>query len=552
MRTANLKSGITLRRLFTYLLIAAGIAAAIALAAVFRTTALQKESVNVENMRYESFRLAAELQQNSDELTRLARTYVVTGNPKYEQHYLDIIDIQDGKKPRPSSALVLAPGQTIALEELLHRAGFVDEEFALLKEAKARSDALIDTEVKAMNAVKGLYADGSGGYTRHGEPDLAMARDLLHNEEYHRVAERINQPIQEFLAHMSSRTSEAVEQKRSTGRRMQMVVTGIVILALSAVILVLLLLYRRLIHQLGGEPHYAAAIIGKIAGGDLTVNIDLNAADRSSLLFSMEAMRQSLARIVADIRNGTDAIDNGSAEIASGNRDLSTRTEQQAGALEETASSMEELTATVQQNVENARQASDLAATASGTAARGGEVVSRVVSTMAQINEASKKITDIISVIDSIAFQTNILALNAAVEAARAGEQGRGFAVVATEVRSLAQRSAAAAKEIKSLINDSTDKVDAGSVLVAEAGATMHDVVSGVRQVADLMTAILSSSQEQGAGIEQVNQAVSEMDEATQQNAALVEQVAAASESLQVQASKLKEIVGQFRVEPES
>jgi methyl-accepting chemotaxis protein len=236
-----------------------------------------------------------------------------------------------------------------------------------------------------------------------------------------------------------------------------------------------------------------------------------------------------------------------STEINAGNQDLSSRTEQQASSLEETASSMEELTSTVKQNADNARQANQLAATASGNAVRGGEVVAQVVSTMGSINESARRIADIIGVIDGIAFQTNILALNAAVEAARAGEQGRGFAVVASEVRNLAQRSAAAAKEIKTLIGDSVEKVEAGSRLVDQAGATMEEVVGSVRRVTDIISEIAAASEEQRTGIEQVNQAIVQMDQVTQQNAALVEQAAAAAEAMQEQAGNLAGLVGTFQ-----
>jgi methyl-accepting chemotaxis protein len=300
--------------------------------------------------------------------------------------------------------------------------------------------------------------------------------------------------------------------------------------------------------QLGGEPGYAVEAAGSIAAGELSIPIQTRDGDQRSLLFAMEAMRQSLVKIVGQVRSGTDTIATASNQIAAGNLDLSSRTEEQASSLEETASSMEELTSTVKQNADNARQANQLAVSASEVAVKGGTVVAEVVSTMASINESSKKIVDIIGVIDSIAFQTNILALNAAVEAARAGEQGRGFAVVAAEVRNLAQRSAAAAKEIKTLINDSVEKVDAGGKLVDQAGVTMADIVQSITRVTDIMSEIASASMEQTMGIEQINSAISQMDEVTQQNAALVEEAAAAAGSLQEQAATLAEVVSIFKV----
>ena len=307
------------------------------------------------------------------------------------------------------------------------------------------------------------------------------------------------------------------------------------------------LITRSLTRQLGGEPDEAVAIASRIAAGDLATAIQLRAGDTDSMLFAMKTMRDDLAVIVSQVRSGTDTIATASSEIASGNMDLSSRTEQQASSLEETASSMEELTSTVKQNADNARQANQLALTASSVATQGGEVVAQVVDTMAAIDSSSKKIVDIIGVIDGIAFQTNILALNAAVEAARAGEQGRGFAVVATEVRSLAQRSAAAAKEIKGLIGDSVEKVEAGSKLVAQAGSTIQEVVISVQRVTDIMAEITAASSEQSAGIEQVNQAIAQMDQVTQQNAALVEEAAAAAGSMQDQAATLSQVVSIFR-----
>ncbi|ALU88941.1 methyl-accepting chemotaxis transducer transmembrane protein [Herbaspirillum rubrisubalbicans M1] len=296
--------------------------------------------------------------------------------------------------------------------------------------------------------------------------------------------------------------------------------------------------------------HKAVEVASRVAKGQLDNCIEVRGGDETGqLMLALKDMNEKLVGIVSRVRQGTDTIATASTEIASGNLDLSDRTEQQASSLEETASAMEELTSTVKQNADNARQANQLANSASEVAVQGGSVVSEVVATMGSINASSRKIVDIIAVIDGIAFQTNILALNAAVEAARAGEQGRGFAVVASEVRTLAQRSASAAKEIKELIGDSVGKVEAGSKLVEQAGATMDEVVASVRRVTDIVAEISSASQEQSDGIEQVNQAINLMDEATQQNAALVEQAAAAARQMQEQAASLSETVSVFRLQ---
>ena len=296
--------------------------------------------------------------------------------------------------------------------------------------------------------------------------------------------------------------------------------------------------------------NHAVRVARTVAGGDLSSVIEIRSQDEiGQLSAALKEMNASLVNIVAEVRGGTESITTASAEIAAGNMDLSERTERQAGSLEETASSMEQLTSTVRLNADNAHQANQLALSASDVAGKGGAVVAQVVDTMASINESARKIVDIIAVIDGIAFQTNILALNAAVEAARAGEQGRGFAVVANEVRSLAQRSAAAAKEIKGLIGDSVDKVDAGARLVDQAGSTMAEIVASVRRVTDIMSDIAAASQEQLSGIQHINEAITEMDQTTQQNAALVEQASAAATTMREQAQHLADAVGVFKLD---
>ncbi|WP_394778818.1 methyl-accepting chemotaxis protein, partial [Undibacterium sp.] len=325
----------------------------------------------------------------------------------------------------------------------------------------------------------------------------------------------------------------------------------ILMLSLSAIAVLLAVAIGVFITRSITRPiNNAVDVAESVAGGDLTRQIHVTSTDETGrLLGALKSMNDNLQRIVSQVRAGTDTIATASSQIAVGNLDLSSRTEEQASSLEETASAMEELTSTVRQNADNARQANQLAASASEVAITGGDVVGQVNQTMSSINDSSKKIVDIIGVIDGIAFQTNILALNAAVEAARAGEQGRGFAVVASEVRNLAQRSASAAKEIKTLIGDSVEKVETGSKLVQHAVKTMDEVVASVQRVTDVLIEISSASNEQSTGIEQINLAITQMDEVTQQNAALVEEAAAASQSLQDQASNLVEVVSIFKLD---
>ncbi len=342
---------------------------------------------------------------------------------------------------------------------------------------------------------------------------------------------------------------DVVAQEHTQARSDYEEVFMITIIASSFGVLLVVLIGFLLIHAIVTPLNKAIAIANSVASGDLTSHIDVNSSNGAGeLLQALKKMDDNLIDLVDKVRVSTDSITTAAYEIASGNTDLSQRTEEQASSLEETNASMTELTATVKQNANNAQQASQLAAGASEIALKGGIAVDRIIQTMDSINQSSKKIVDIIGVIDGIAFQTNILALNAAVEAARAGEQGRGFAVVATEVRTLAQRSATAAKEIKALIHDSVDKVEKGMRLVDEAGATMDEIVTAVKRVTGIMAEIAIASREQSLGIEQVNRAVEQMDEITQQNAALAEEMATATESMQEQAQDLLQAVMVFKL----
>jgi methyl-accepting chemotaxis protein len=354
--------------------------------------------------------------------------------------------------------------------------------------------------------------------------------------------------LREAGGKITEQTAAAVVLAKANQKRAIQWSVAAMLLTVLAGVAGAVLFSRSITRKLGGEPDDARGVARQIAAGNLDVAVALQPGDTDSLMAAMKAMTLSLARIVGQVRNSSDSIATGSAEIASGNLDLSQRTEEQASALQETAASMEQLSATVEQNARNAREASNLAAGASAVASKGGEVMGRVVETMKGINASSRKIADIIGVIDDIAFQTNILALNAAVESARAGEQGRGFAVVAGEVRNLAQRSAEAAKQIQALITDSVERVDHGSALVDQAGATMTEIVGAIQRVTLIVHEISTASAQQSTGVGQVGEAVGQMDQATQQNAALVEQSAAAAESLKQQAARLVDSVAQFRL----
>ena len=374
--------------------------------------------------------------------------------------------------------------------------------------------------------------------------DVAQARDFA-LKEFAPVVDRYNAVADKMVAYQIERSEAQAAEANALIRsyRMAVVVAGVAGLALLVVLSwVLVARIRQSLSEVSG-------VARRIGEGDLSRPVQVSGrGEVAEMMLAMQQMQASLVRIVGEVRLSSDSIATGSSEIATGNADLSQRTEEQASNLEETAASMEELTSTVKNNADTAHKAAALAGEASRAAVQGGEVVGQVVSTMEEISAASRKITDIISVIDGIAFQTNILALNAAVEAARAGEQGRGFAVVASEVRSLAQRSADAAREIKTLIGASVEKVENGTQLVSEAGRSMEGIVAQVQRVSDLIGEISSGTSEQTTGISQVGVAVTQLDQVTQQNAALVEQSAAAADSLRHQAAKLAEVVSVFRL----
>jgi len=359
----------------------------------------------------------------------------------------------------------------------------------------------------------------------------------------------LNADVAKFGDQTQQQFTAGIARSESNVRRVLSATIVTAMLVVATLAAVSWFVVRTIWQQLGGEPEYAREIARAVAAGDLSMEIRTEADDQASLLGALKDMRTRLSGMVAGIKTSAETIATASAEIASGNADLASRTENQAGRLENTSRAVESLTDTVRANAASANLANQLVATATGIATRGGEVVGNVVSTMGAINASARQIVDIISVIDGIAFQTNILALNAAVEAARAGEQGRGFAVVASEVRNLAQRSASAAKEIKQLIGDSVAKVDAGARLVDEAGVTMEEIVGSVRKVHDVMAEIADASQRQSQGIEQIGHAIDDMDQMTQQNSALVEEASAAAESLTDQTKQLAQALAVFKLE---
>ena len=412
---------------------------------------------------------------------------------------------------------------------------------------RVAQDSPLAAQVATLGALRAAQVQVQTQVRSLASSDMAAARALLNAEETP-AWRKLRAALLEQMDSAGKNQTRVHDQTLHNAHQMRTLAMGLAALALAAAVVMGALMGRSLSRELGGDPAQVRDAMRRVAQGNLAAP-EHSAGVPVGLMAELAAMRQALRTLVGQVRDSTVTITHASGEIAQGNNDLSARTEQQASALQETAASMEELSSTVQQNAANAQQASRLAVDAAQVAQQGGAVVSEVVSTMRGINDSSHRISDIIGVIDGIAFQTNILALNAAVEAARAGEQGRGFAVVAAEVRSLAQRSADAAKEIRGLIQASVQRVDQGSALVDRAGVTMEQVVASIGRVSAIVAEISAASSEQSAGVSQVGEAVMHMDQATQQNAALVEQSAAAADSLRIQAQGLLQAVAVFQLE---
>lgn len=427
----------------------------------------------------------------------------------------------------------------------------VQARLAQLKKASTAAGVTADErrQIEAIEKTEGAYG-----------PVALRIVDLALRDQREEAVAKINDECRPLLAALITETTKyqsmvdeitknAIAHSEEDFKTKRDFLVGFALLAAVVALASGVLITRGVMRSLGAEPDALGEAARKVAEGDLTTIEGADVAHQGSVMQSLHLMQKNLSSIVVRVRGASDSISTGASEIAMGNTDLSQRTEEQASALEQTAATMEEFSSTIRNNAENAKAADQLAANASQIASEGGDVVLKVVETMKDINESSRKISDIIGVIDGIAFQTNILALNAAVEAARAGEQGRGFAVVASEVRNLAQRSAGAAKEIKALIHESVEKVEAGTALVDQAGQTMGAVVGAIQRVSQVVGEISSASSEQSSGVNQIGQAISQMDQATQQNAALVEESAAAAQSLEVQARQLIEAVGAFKLD---
>jgi len=476
----------------------------------------QRDITAAQERRYQSSLLADELRQSSDDLTRLARTYVITADPKYEEQYWAVLEIRNGKSPRPINYQGIywdfmavdgvkprADGQAVPLQQLMTDQGFTEAEFAMLKEAQANSDGLVKIETIAMNAVKGLFDDGAGNYTKKGEPKLELARQLMHGQDYHVEKAKIMKPIGEFFSMLDQRTGGEV----------------------------------RLLVQQSYRLFYALLTVVGLA---ILTLIGLCISIFSTVI-------KPINQVMGELSSASQELDSASAQLARSSQTLSTGASEQASSVEETSSSLEEMSSMVQETAKNAQEAKSLASETRGVAETGSQTMIEMVAAMAAIGSSSAQVAKIVKDIDEIAFQTNILALNAAVEAARAGETGAGFAVVADEVRSLAQRSAAAAKETAEKIEAAIASSRQGSQCTTRVGASLTQISEKVTATDLLVSEIATAAREQAQGIEQINQALGQMDKVSQSTASDAEESASAAEQVDTQGEMLNELVGRLR-----
>ena len=577
----------TIKNLFLALLAALTLLLCLVLLSVISLKSASDEVARSVDLRYRSYLLADELRQSSDDLTRLARTYAVTGDAKYEKQYFDILDIRNGKKPRPEhyeriywdfvAAGIDKPqpdGATASLQALMKEAGFSEQEFAKLKEAQNNSDALVKNETIAMNAVKGLFDDGTGQFTKKGDPDLELARKLTHDENYHKYKAQIMKPVDEFLELLDKRTSAAVEQAKQAETRMQYWVTGLVLFSIAFLVVALLTVYRRIIAALGGEPAVASEVVKQVAAGDLSVEIPVANTDSTSLLAAMKVMQSNLQKLIGEIQTDADMVASAAKKMTIAAEDVAWSSNQQSASSLEIAAAMEQSTVSINLMSDSANRAqtisgdsellmnetSGVVSEAVNRIAKIATVVEQASQTVRTVGQESENVSKIVLVIKEVADQTNLLALNAAIEAARAGEQGRGFAVVADEVRRLAERTTQSTQEITTMISsmqssardavtcieDAVANVNEGVILTKRVGESVSQLGASSHEVKGVIIDVSSALREQNAASNEIARNVEQIAQTGERNSGAVGAVAKAATELQQLANSLTDSARHF------
>ena len=577
----------TIKNLFLALLAALTLLLCLVLLSVISLKSASDEVARSADLRYRSYLLADELRQSSDDLTRLARTYAVTGDAKYEKQYFDILDIRNGKKPRPEhyeriywdfvAAGIDKPqpdGATASLQALMKEAGFSEQEFAKLKEAQNNSDALVKNETSAMNAVKGLFDDGTGQFTKKGDPDLELARKLTHDENYHKYKAQIMKPVDEFLELLDKRTSAAVEQAKQAKTRMQYWVTGLVLFSIAFLVVALLTVYRRIIAALGGEPAVASEVVKQVAAGDLSVEIPVANTDSTSLLAAMKVMQSNLQKLIGEIQTDADMVASAAKKMTIAAEDVAGSSNQQSASSLEIAAAMEQSTVSINLMSDSANRAqtisgdsellmnetSGVVSEAVNRIAKIATVVEQASQTVRTVGQESENVSKIVLVIKEVADQTNLLALNAAIEAARAGEQGRGFAVVADEVRKLAERTTQSTQEITTMISsmqssardavtcieDAVANVNEGVILTKRVGESVSQLGASSHEVKGVIIDVSSALREQNAASNEIARNVEQIAQTGERNSGAVGAVAKAATELQQLANSLTDSARHF------
>ena len=577
----------TIKNLFLALLAALTLLLCLVLLSVISLKSASDEVARSVDLRYRSYLLADELRQSSDDLTRLARTYAVTGDAKYEKQYFDILDIRNGKKPRPEhyeriywdfvAAGIDKPqpdGATASLQALMKEAGFSEQEFAKLEEAQNNSDALVKNETIAMNAVKGLFDDGTGQFTKKGDPDLELARKLTHDENYHKYKAQIMKPVDEFLELLDKRTSAAVEQAKQDKTRMQYWVTGLVLFSIAFLVVALLTVYRRIIAALGGEPAVASEVVKQVAAGDLSVEIPVANTDSTSLLAAMKVMQSNLQKLIGEIQTDADMVASAAKKMTIAAEDVAWSSNQQSASSLEIAAAMEQSTVSINLMSDSANRAqtisgdsellmnetSGVVSEAVNRIAKIATVVEQASQTVRTVGQESENVSKIVLVIKEVADQTNLLALNAAIEAARAGEQGRGFAVVADEVRKLAERTTQSTQEITTMISsmqssardavtcieDAVANVNEGVILTKRVGESVSRLGASSHEVKEVIIDVSSALREQNAASNEIARNVEQIAQTGERNSGAVGAVAKAATELQQLANSLTDSARHF------